>query len=142
MKTLNLIFIVPLFFLANLIHGQDIVEKAKVSIKHRIGAYAKVKYSDTLTVCFDGGFNGESIMIEDKSGIYRIDSLQTNPIWVLAGVLQIPKIKGKHELTIFVNGEKIKKFRLKKRFSSMHFEIDRKKRILKCEYWKRVQNYI
>jgi hypothetical protein len=156
-------YFILLLFTVNL-YGQDSIKKVRISVfrnyinvikvpitsekhKHRItffshSGFPKVKYSDTLTVYCDYGFNGESIGFKDKDSFYKSDSLYTNMIVVLAGRVLIPKKKGMQFLTICLNNNELRTFRLKKRFSSMHIDLERNKHRLKCKYWKREQFYL
>ena len=102
--------------------------------------FSKVKDVDSIYFFFDYGFNKQVVSLIYNSKEYKSDSLCTNGITVLAGIICLPLSARGEKVTVYINNHKVKAFRFKRRFYHMHVDFINDELIL--SYWKRFQVYI
>jgi len=124
MKTLKAL-ITSIFLLQGCLQAfatRDTIPLLKVSVYKPKGLDKKslIPYSDSLKINFDGGFKGDSVLIQSGKEKFVIDSLVSDPLFGFAESIRIPKHKGRQRLSIFINGEAAGSLRLKKKYSEVH----------------------
>ncbi len=94
--------------------------KLNVSIIKNTKDQRPLRYADSLTIQFDGGFINDIVEVKTGHLAFRTKPLTTDSFFAHAGSLSIPKIKGRQRLLLYFNDSLVGKIVLKKRFSAAH----------------------
>lgn len=105
-------------------------QELKVRVIKNTQEQVPLRYSDSVEINFDLGFDHDTITVKTGGQTYSAAELTTDGRDGHAGSLKIPKLHGRQRIDVYIGSDWIGHLVLKKKFSAVHVNKGKQ-----CLFW-------